>query len=144
MTKQSIINKVLLGKKVEKYVNKLGRIGAKTILLLYYVMISKDTPRKDKVLIFSTLSYVILPVDILDVKRLPVIGWFDEITSLSVTFQKVCNNITPEIEAKVDSVLDQLFPEYTEYIEIKNKMYDKELKQLIGKHIQLVQWLLKI
>ena len=144
MTKQSIINKVLLGKKVEKYVNKLGRIGAKTILLLYYVMISKDTPRKDKVLIFSTLSYVILPVDILDVKRLPVIGWFDEITSLSVTFQKVCNNITPEIEAKVDSVLDKLFPEYTEYIEIKNKMYDKELKQLIGKHIQLVQWLLKI
>jgi uncharacterized membrane protein YkvA (DUF1232 family) len=118
MTRQTIINKALLGKKVEKYVRKLGRIGAKPILLLFFVMISKDTPRKDKLLILSTLSYVVLPIDILDVKRLPVIGWFDEITSLSVTYQKVCNNITPEIESKVESTLDKWFSEYTEYVEL--------------------------
>ena len=118
MTSQTIINKALLGKKVEKYVRKLGRIGAKPILLLFFVMISKDTPRKDKLLILSTLSYVVLPIDILDVKRLPVIGWFDEITSLSVTYQKVCNNITPEIESKVESTLDKWFSEYTEYVEL--------------------------
>ena len=118
MTSQTIINKALLGKKVEKYVRKLGRIGARPILLLFFVMISKETPRKDKLLILSTLSYVVLPIDILDVKRLPVIGWFDEITSLSVTYQKVCNNITPEIESKVESTLDKWFPEYTEYVEL--------------------------
>ena len=118
MTRQTIINKALLGKKVEKYVRKLGRIGAKPILLLFFVMISKETPRKDKLLILSTLSYVVLPIDILDVKRLPVIGWFDEITSLSVTYQKVCNNITPEIESKVESTLDKWFSEYTEYVEL--------------------------
>ena len=67
---------------------------------------------------FQTLSYLVLPIDILDAKRLPIIGWFDEIASLSVTYQKVCKNITPEIEAKVDAILDRWFPDYAEYIEL--------------------------
>ena len=54
----------------------------------------------------------------MDAKRLPIIGWFDEIVSLSVTYQKVCKNITPEIEAKVDAILDRWFPNYAEYIEL--------------------------
>lgn len=77
------------------------------MLLLFYVLKSKDTPWKDKMLILSTLSYIILPVDILNAKRLPIIGWFDEIASLSVIYQKVHRNITPEIEANVDAILDR-------------------------------------
>ncbi len=69
-------------------------------------------------MILSTLSYLVLPIDILDAKRLPIIGWFDEIASLSFTYQKVCKNITPEIEAGVDSILDKWFPDYAEYIEL--------------------------
>ena len=82
-------------------------------MLLYYVMRSKNTPWSDKMLIFSTLSYIVLPIDILDAKRLPIIGWFDEIASLSVTYQKVSKNITPEMEAKVDALLDKWFPKHT-------------------------------
>jgi uncharacterized membrane protein YkvA (DUF1232 family) len=81
-------------------------------------MKSENTPKKDKVLIFSTLSYLILPIDILDAKRLPIIGWIDEMVSLSVTYQKVCKNITPEIETKVDEILDRWFPDYTPYEQI--------------------------
>ena len=112
------INYSVLWNRINEYARKAGRVTTRPVLLLYYVMKSKDTPRKDKLLILSTLSYLVLPIDILDAKRLPIIGWFDEIASLSVTYQKVCKNITPEIEAKVDAILDRWFPDYAEYIEL--------------------------
>jgi len=117
MDKNNIINYDALMDKISKYARKAGRVTTRPLLLLFYVMKSKDTPWKDKMLIASTLSYIILPIDILDAKRLPIIGWFDEIASISVTFQKVKKNITPEMEAKVDTILDKWFPEYTDYIE---------------------------
>ena len=48
-------------------------------------------------------------------QEIPFVGWLDEIASLSVTYNKVCKNITPEMEAKVDDILDRWFPEYTAY-----------------------------
>lgn len=115
MRRPNIINYAALWECLRDYARKAGRVTTRPILLLFYVMKSMNTPWKDKMLIASTLSYIILPIDILNAKRLPIIGWFDEIASLSVTFQKVCKNITPEIEAKVDVVLDKWFPEYSTY-----------------------------
>lgn len=121
MSGTSIINYDVLWDRIGNFARKAGRMSTRTVLLLYYVLRSKETPRSDKMLIFSTLSYLVLPIDILDAKRLPIIGWFDEIASLSVTYQKVCKNITPEIEAKVDGLLDKWFPEYAEYVELIEK-----------------------
>ena len=113
--KTSIINYAALWDRIANYARKVGRATTRPVLLLYYVMMSKNTSWKDRMLIFSTISYVIFPIDILDAKRLPIIGWFDEIASLSVTIQKMRKNITPEMEAKVDSILDKWFPDYTAY-----------------------------
>lgn len=88
------------------------------MLLMYYVMESKETPKKDKLLIFSALTYVVFPIDFLDAKRLPIIGWLDEIVSVSIAYQKICKYITPQMEIKVDEVLDRWFPEYTDYEEL--------------------------
>ena len=118
MERTTIINYSALFERIGEYARKTGRVTTRPVLLLFYVMKSKDTPWKDKMLILSTLSYLVLPIDILDAKRLPIIGWFDEIASLSVTYQKVCKNITPEIEAKVDHILDKWFPDYVKYIEL--------------------------
>ena len=118
MDKTTIINYTALWDRISNYAGKAGRITTRPVLLLYYVMMSKETPWKDKMLIFSTLSYLVLPIDILDAKRLPIIGWFDEIASLSITYQRVCKNITPEIEMKVDVLLDKWFPEYAKYVEL--------------------------
>lgn len=120
MGRAKIINYDVLMERICEYARKTGRVTTRPILLLYFVMTSGNTPWKDRMLIFSTLSYLVLPIDILDVKRLPIIGWFDEITSLYVTYQKVCKNITPEIEVKVDALLDKWFPEYTPYELIKD------------------------
>ena len=115
MSRTSIINYDVLWDRISSFASKAGRVTAKPVLLLFFVMKSKNTPWKDKMLIFSTLSYIVLPIDILNAKRLPIIGWFDEIASLSVTYQKICKNITPEIEAKVDDILDKWFPDCTMY-----------------------------
>lgn len=118
MDKQSLINTKVLKEKLQEYAMKVGRISARPLLLLYFIMVSKDTPKSDKLMILSTISYLILPVDLISAKRLPIIGWIDEAFSLSVVYQKVSKNITPEIERKTDVLLDKWFPEYTNYIEI--------------------------
>lgn len=115
MNKRSFINYDVLWDKLSTFAIKAGRVTTRPVLLLFFVMKSKDTPKADKLLVFSALSYLVFPIDILDAKRLPIIGWFDEIASISVAYQKVCNHITPEMEAKVDAILDHWFPEYTPY-----------------------------
>lgn len=110
-----IINYAALWGKVGEYARRAGRVGARPVLLLYYVMKSPHTPKSDKLLIFSTLSYLVLPIDLIDAKRLPIIGWIDEVVSLSVAYQQVCKYITPEIEWKVDRLLDKWFPVYAKY-----------------------------
>ena len=118
MDKQSFINTKVLKEKLQEYATKVGRMSARPLLLLYFIMVSKDTPKSDTLMILSTISYLILPVDLISAKRLPIIGWIDEAFSLSVVYQKVSKNITPEIERKTDALLDKWFPEYTNYIEI--------------------------
>ena len=118
MNKPSIIDTAVLKDKLQEYAIKVGRISARPLLLLYFIMVSKDTPKSDKLMILSTISYLILPVDLISAKRLPIIGWIDEAFSLSVVYQKVSKNITPEIERKTDALLDKWFPEYTSYIEV--------------------------
>lgn len=111
MEKKSIINYPVLWKKIGEYARRAGRASACPVLLLYYVMKSPDTPKSDKILIVSTLSYLVLPIDLVSARRLPIIGWIDEIVSLTIAYQKVCKYITPEIQSKVESILDRWFPE---------------------------------
>lgn len=98
-----------------KWSRKAGRAAARPVLLMWYVMRSKDTSSKDKWVIFAALAYLVLPIDILDARRIPVIGWLDEVASLAVMVQKMSKYITPEIQRMVDAQLDKWFPEYTDY-----------------------------
>ena len=76
------------------------------------------SPGFDKLMILSTLAYLVLPIDIIKAKRLPIIGWIDEVASLAVAIKKVRQHITPEVEQQADEVLDRWFAEYTEYEEL--------------------------
>lgn len=116
----NIINYNLLWQEITRYARKVGRASSRQVLLLYYVMMSKDTPKSEKLMLASAIAYVVLPIDIISAKRLPIIGWLDELISLTVAYQKVCKYITPEMERKVDELLDKWFPDYTPYIEVIN------------------------
>ncbi len=111
MKKQSLINYPLLWEKLGDYARKAGRVSARPLLLLYYVMKSPDAPKSDKLLIASAISYLVFPIDLISAKRLPIIGWIDEVVSLTIAYQKVCKYITPEIESEVNNILERWFPE---------------------------------
>lgn len=126
----NIIDYNLLWQEISSYTKKAGRASARPVLLLYYVMISADTPRAEKVALATAIAYVVLPIDLIKAKRIPIIGWLDEVLALSVAYNKVCKYITPEMEHKVDALLDKWFfldesvrsaerPDYIPYIEVK-------------------------
>ena len=110
-----IINYNMLWKKIKDYANKVGRLGTRPLLLLYLVLKSPYTSREDRLLIISTLSYFVLPIDLLDAKKFPIVGWLDEVVSATIAYKKVRKNITPAMEAEVDAILDRWFSEYTSY-----------------------------
>jgi uncharacterized membrane protein YkvA (DUF1232 family) len=103
---------------IRNFAKKAGRVATRPVLLLYYVMKSDKTPRSDKLLILSTLAYLVVPIDIISAKRLPIIGWLDEAISLTVAIQKMKQYITPEIERQTDDTLDRWFVEYTAFEEV--------------------------
>lgn len=98
-----------------RWSRKAGRSATRPVLLMWYVMRSTDTPRKDKWAIFGSLAYLVLPIDILDARRLPIIGWLDEVASLAVLVQRMSKRITPEMQGRADAQLDKWFPEYARY-----------------------------
>lgn len=89
----------------------LGRTSMRPVLSLYFVLKSPDTPLSDKLLVVSALSYLILPVDLISARRLPVLGWIDEMAAVTIAYKKVKRHITPEIESEVDNILEKWFPE---------------------------------
>ncbi len=94
---------------IGNWAKKVGRAGARLVLLLWLVMTSKDTPKSDKIMLASAIAYVVLPIDLISAKRLPIIGWVDELVSLTVAYQKVKKHVTPEMERKADDILDSWF-----------------------------------
>ena len=109
--KKNLIDYELLWEKITDYAKATGRTTARPVLLLYYVLRSPETPSSDKMLIVAALSYLVLPIDLISAKRLPIIGWIDEAVSLFYAYKKVCRYVTREIDSAVDNILERWFPE---------------------------------
>lgn len=109
---ESIIENMLFY--IGEYAKKVGRLTTRPVLQTYFVMIDDATPINDKILLIASIAYVVLPIDLISAKRFPILGWLDEVVSLSVAY-KVQHHITREMERKVDEILDKWFPEYTKY-----------------------------
>lgn len=109
------LNASQLWDNIKTYAKKVGRAGARPVLLLYYVMKDETTPRSVKLTVGSALAYLVLPINLISMKKHPLVGWMDEAASIAVVYQKVKKHITPEIERKTDELLDKWFAEYTPY-----------------------------
>lgn len=119
MKKEQLFNYDLLWRRIVDGARRLGRETTRQLLLTYYVMTSRSTPRSEKLLLASAIAYVVLPIDLISARRLPVIGWIDEVVSLTVAYRKVRAHVTPEMEQKAESQLDKWFPDYVPYVEIE-------------------------
>ena len=100
------------------FCKKVGRTGARPILLLYQVMKSPETPTNDKWMVATAIAYVVLPIDLIRADKLPIIGWIDEVVSLSVAYEKVSKYVTPEMRRQAEEWLDRWMPIYTSYVEV--------------------------
>ena len=69
INKKKVMSKIInldteeLWAKITEVSRSAGQASTRHAIQLCYVMVSKETPRSDKLLIFSALSYLVLPVD---------------------------------------------------------------------------------
>lgn len=108
MKRKNIINYFLLWRKLGCYAKKVKRLATR----FYYVMKGSDTLKSDKFFIALAFSYLVMPVDLISVKRLTIIGWINEMVLRTIVCQKVCKFITSEIELEVDCILSRELPEF--------------------------------
>ena len=99
----------MLWEKIKRNAKRLGRSTTKMILLMYYVLRSKDTPTSAKVIIYGALAYLVLPVNLISTKRFRFLGLADEAIAIAIAYKKVSQHVTPEMEQEAEATLDRWF-----------------------------------
>lgn len=95
--------------KIVKYSKKAGRSVTGTVLKFYYVLTESDLSIGDKALLYGGIIYIIVPHDLIPRSIFKALGIVDDIAVSAWIYNKIKNNITPEIEAKVGDTLDKWF-----------------------------------
>ena len=101
------------------YAKRVGRTVARPAVILYYVLRDPTTPKKDKYIVYAALAYLVLPIDLISSKRIPILSWADEAAAVAFAYKSVKKNITPAIEMQADALLDRWFPTYAEVQEVE-------------------------
>lgn len=97
---------------IQKYAKTAGIEATKTVLELYYVVKSPDTPILDKTVIVAALAYQILPEDLIKTEDFGLLGLLDNGAALALAYNRVKTRVTPQITAQVNAVLSQWFESY--------------------------------
>jgi uncharacterized membrane protein YkvA (DUF1232 family) len=100
----------------EKFTHYAKVAGSKVVysaLLLYYVMVDKNTDMKTRLIIAAALGYFIFPLDAIP-DLTPILGYADDLGVLLFTLSKVVTSITPEIKAKAREQVEKWFDSLNE------------------------------
>lgn len=95
--------------RIQPYACKAGRAATKPLLLFFYVVTDSETSLLDKALIYGCIAYVVLPFSILPRVIYRFLGVMDEAAAVLFVYAKIKDKITPAIENKVESTLDDWF-----------------------------------
>lgn len=76
---------------------------------MYYVLKSDSTPKSAKAIIYGSLAYLILPINLISAKRHPILGWADEVAVIAIAYRKIKQHITPEMDQEAEATLDKWF-----------------------------------
>lgn len=93
-----------LWKKISSVAKRAGTKVLYPVLILYYVLMDKNTPLTHKAIILGALGYFILPIDLLP-DGIPYIGYTDDFTALMTCIKAVNDCITPVIRQKAEQAL---------------------------------------
>lgn len=94
---------------IQKYAKTAGVEGTRTVLELYYVLKSPDTPGLDKTIIVAALAYQLLPEDLISTENFGILGFIDNGAALALAYNRVKSRVTPQIDAQVNAILNQWF-----------------------------------
>ena len=78
----------------------------KMMLELYYVMLSDNTSKFNKLIIGAALAYQFLPNDFLSKEDYGILGYLDNATILYVAYKRTRKCVTPEISKKVEETMN--------------------------------------
>lgn len=98
-----------LYEKMKPYAKKVGRTAAKPLLQFYFVLSDDKTTTLDRVLIYAAIIYTISPVSLIPSAVYKLLGILDEGAAMLFVYNKIKNNITSDIEKKVNQTLDEWF-----------------------------------
>ena len=97
-----------LWNKIKKVAKKAGIKLTYFALVLYYALISPDTPVKYKAVIAGALGYLILPFDIVP-DLIPFAGLADDWAALVAAVTYVATSISPEIKQRARDKAQEWF-----------------------------------
>ncbi|MBD5227799.1 MAG: DUF1232 domain-containing protein [Bacteroides sp.] len=103
----------------EKLFSKISNVGRKagikviySSLVLYYALMDKSVPLKDKITVVGALGYFICPIDAIP-DILPG-GYADDMGALVLALKTIWGNVTCETKAKAEQRLKQWFDNVSE------------------------------
>ncbi|MBR4837853.1 MAG: DUF1232 domain-containing protein [Bacteroidales bacterium] len=94
--------------KVKRFAKKAGAKVIYLALLLYYALISPNTPGWAKTAIISALAYFICPIDLIP-DAIPIIGFTDDLAALVAAYKAVKVCVTPDVVAKAKAKASEWF-----------------------------------
>ncbi len=103
--------------KLRPWALKAGRVATRPLLQFYYVMDDDNTSTLDRVLIYATIIYTILPMDLIPSVIYKFLGILDDGVAMLFVYKKIKDKITPEINAKVEDTLNEWFGVEYEMVE---------------------------
>ena len=103
--------------KLRPWALKAGRVATRPLLQFYYVMDDENTSTLDRVLIYAAIIYTILPMDFIPSVIYKFLGILDDGVAMLFVYRKIKDKITPEINNKVETTLNEWFGVEYELVE---------------------------
>ena len=97
-----------LWEKLRQYARQIGEETVYYVVLLYYVMVDRNTTWQNRAIIAGALGYLILPLDLIP-DSIPVIGYTDDASAILAAYRAVKDSITPSLEVKAHHKVSQWF-----------------------------------
>ena len=95
--------------KLRPWALKAGRAATRLVLQFYYMMDDDNTSTLDRALIYAAIIYTILPMDFLPRTVYRLLGVLDDGVAMLYVYRIIKNRITPEINSKVEDILNEWF-----------------------------------
>ena len=103
--------------KLRPWALKAGRVATRPILQFYFVMDDDNTSTLDRLLIYAAIIYTILPMDLIPSAIYKFLGILDDGVAMLFVYRKIKDKITPEINNKVETTLNEWFGVEYELVE---------------------------